>query len=49
MQNYLKNKVLQNFILDTINSTLYLESVVFDGYKIPKTIEDLVKTTNLKP
>ena len=43
MQNYLKNKVLQNFILDTINSTLYLESVVFDGYKNRKTIEDLVK------
>ena len=43
MQNYLKNKNIQAFILDTINSTLYLDSAVFDGYKNRKTIEELVK------
>ena len=43
MHNYLKNTNIQAFILDTINSTLYLESAVFDGYKNRKTIEGLIK------
>ena len=43
MQNYLKNKKIQAFILDTINSTLYLDSGVFDGYKYRKIIEDTVR------
>ena len=46
MQNYLTNKNMQSFILDTINSTLYLESAVFDGYKNRKIIEDTIKNNN---
>ena len=48
MESYLKNKNIKTFILDTINSPLYLESEMFDGHKNRKIIEDLFKNTKVQ-
>lgn len=48
MQCYLKNRKMQTFILDTINSALYLESKIFDGHKTRKEIESLVKNNKVE-
>ena len=46
MRSYLKNKKIQAFILDIINSNLYLESELFDGHKNRNKIEDSIKENN---
>lgn len=49
MRSFLENREIQSYILDTINTSLYLESTLFDGQTNRKLIENLIATKNFEP
>ena len=49
MKYFLENKEIQSYILDTINSSLYLESTLYEGQKNRKLIENFIATKNFQP